>query len=220
MANMENYLRPTAILDYNNPDVQNLASELANESPDPLLITKQCFEWVRDEIKHSNDYKMNPTTCTASEVLRYKTGYCYAKSHLLAALLRANKIPAGFCYQRLAQNGRSAPYVLHGLNAAFLPEIGWYRIDPRGNKPDVNAQFMPPVEQLAWPIAVEGEADLPEIWPDPLSVVVDVLKRYQTYDEVGDNLPDIPLIRCNRSTRFCDLAPRGVRLSLRRERYG
>jgi len=39
---------------------------------------------------------MNPVTCKASDVLIYGTGYCYAKSHLLAALLRANAIPAGF----------------------------------------------------------------------------------------------------------------------------
>ena len=25
------------------------------------------------------------------------------------------------------------PYCLHGLNAVFLPEHGWYRVDPRGN---------------------------------------------------------------------------------------
>ncbi|WP_338430147.1 transglutaminase domain-containing protein [Synechococcus elongatus] len=35
-------------------------------------------------------------------MLEYRTGYCYAKSHLLVALLRACSIPAGFCYQRLS----------------------------------------------------------------------------------------------------------------------
>jgi len=38
-------------------------------------------------------------TCSASEVLREGTGICFAKSHLLAALLRAVGIPAGLCYQ-------------------------------------------------------------------------------------------------------------------------
>nr|WP_320193052.1 transglutaminase family protein [uncultured Desulfobacter sp.] len=67
-------------------------------------------------------------------VLKYKTGYCYAKSHLLAALLRACNIPAGLCYQRLTIANNKAPFCLHGLNAVYLQRHGWYRIDSRGNK--------------------------------------------------------------------------------------
>ena len=191
---MESYLRVTEIIDYDTPDVRRLASTLAGEDSDVTSIAKRCFEWVRDEIKHCTDYKLNPSTCAASEVLRHGTGFCYAKSHLLAALLRANGIPAGLCYQRLSCDGKGAPFVLHGLNAIHLPEIGWYRVDPRGNRANVNAQFTPPVEQLAWPLVVEGEADLPEIWPDPLPIVVEVLQGYQTNEEVRDHLPDLPLI--------------------------
>jgi transglutaminase-like putative cysteine protease len=92
---------------------------------------------------------MNPVTCRASEVLQHKTGYCFAKSHLLAALLRANQIPVGFCYQRLSIDDNGAPYSLHGFNAVYFPEVGWYRVDARGNKEGVTAQFTPPQEQLA-----------------------------------------------------------------------
>lgn len=191
---MEYYLRSTEILDYIHPEVQYLAAELASGSSDPFCIAKRCFEWVRDEIKHSNDYQMNPVTCRASEVLRHGTGYCFAKSHLLAAVLRANGLPTGLCYQRLTRNGKSAPFVLHGLNAVFLPGVGWYRIDPRGNRENIDAQFTPPVERLAWPLVVAGEADLPEIWSDPLPIVVEVLTRCTTYEEVKGNIPDVPLI--------------------------
>jgi transglutaminase-like putative cysteine protease len=149
---------------------------------------------VRDEVKHSHDYQLNPVTCRASEVLAERTGYCYAKSHLLAALLRANQIPTGLCYQRLSRDDNGPPYCLHGLNAVFLPETGWYRVDPRGNK-GVKAQFTPPVEQLAFSLQFAGEADLPEIWPDPLPVVVDTLQTCQTWHEVWANLPDIPLFK-------------------------
>jgi len=75
---------------------------------------------------------MNPVTLKASEVLENKTGFCYAKSHLLAAFLRANRIPSGLCYQRLSVYENGPPFCLHGLNAVFLPGIGWYRIDARG----------------------------------------------------------------------------------------
>ena len=138
---------------------------------------------------------MNPVTCRASDVLQYKTGYCYAKSHLLAALLRANGIPAGLCYQRLSIHEDGAPYSLHGLNAVYLKNHGWYRIDARGNKLGVDAQFTPPQEQLAFALKDDHEADLPEIWAEPLPVVIEVLERYQTYDDVLQNLPDIELIR-------------------------
>ena len=34
-------------------------------------------------------------------------------------------------------------------------------MDARGNKPGVQAEFTPPIEQLAYPVIIEGEADLP-----------------------------------------------------------
>jgi transglutaminase-like putative cysteine protease len=148
---------------------------------------------VRDEIKHSVDYKMNPLTCRASDVLKYGTGYCYAKSHLLAALLRANGIPTGFCYQRLSIHDDCEPYSLHGYNAIYLPEIGWYRVDARGNRPDIDAQFTPPVEKLAYSIRFDGEANFQTILAEPLPIVVEALQRYSKWDEMLRNLPDIPL---------------------------
>jgi transglutaminase-like putative cysteine protease len=125
--------------------------------------------------------------------LEHATGYCYAKSHLLAALLRANAIPAGLCYQRLSLDGEGAPYCLHGLNAVWLSEHGWYRIDARGNKPGVDAQFLPPLERLAFSINESLEADLPEIWPEPLPVVTKVLTESATIEVVYANLPDVEL---------------------------
>ena len=34
---------------------------------------------------------------------------------------------------------------------------------------------------------------LPEIWAEPLNVVVDALERYATWDQVLANLPDVEL---------------------------
>ena len=190
--NQQKYLSASEIIDWQHPSILKLAHQLANGKTDIFQITKSCFEWVRDEIFHSCDYKKNPVTCCASEVLAARTGYCYAKSHLLAALLRANSIPAGLCYQRLSIHDDGEPYSLHGLNAVYLPITGWYRLDPRGNKPGVDAQFTPPQEQLAYPIRLPGEADSQTIFSEPLSIVVKALQTYQTYDEMLKNLPDIP----------------------------
>jgi hypothetical protein len=149
---------------------------------------------------HSRDYQMNPVTCRASDVLKYRTGYCFAKSHLLAALLRANQIPAGLCYQRLTiddppnteRTERNIPCTLHGLNAIFLPDIGWYRVDARGNRNGVDAQFIPPQEQLAFELRCSQEADFHNIFVEPLPIIVESLESFNTWDRVLIDLPDIP----------------------------
>jgi len=141
---MEEYLKVSELINWQHLEIMERAKQIALGLETPMAIARACFEWVRDESRHSSDYQMNPLTCRASGVLRHETGYCFAKSHLLAAVLRANQIPAGFCYQRLSIDDKGAPYSLHGFNAVYLPEAGWYRVDARGNKAGVNAQFAPP----------------------------------------------------------------------------
>lgn len=178
------------IINWQHPAILDQAQQL-NNNAGQLHIALCCFEFVRDEIKHSGDYQLNPVTCIASDVLEHGTGYCYAKSHLLAALLRANGIAAGLCYQRLTIHDDQPPFCLHGLNAVYLADMGWYRMDARGNNTGVDAQFTPPVEQLAFPITTEGEYDLPGIWSKPHPEVIRVLTRFDDVIEVARNLPDI-----------------------------
>jgi transglutaminase-like putative cysteine protease len=191
---MNQYLAASEFIDFDHQLVARKAQELADESREQHDLIKRCFHFVRDAIKHSVDYKLNPVTCKASDVLRHGTGYCYAKSHLLAALLRFHGIPTGLCYQRLSLHGHGAPYCLHGLNAVHLPEIGWYRLDARGNKAGVDAQFCPPREAVAFAVLDSCERNLAEIWGEPLPVVVNALTRYTTYEQVLQHLPDIELL--------------------------
>jgi len=94
------------------------------------------------------------------------------------------------------------PFVLHGLIAVHIPQFGWYRIDPRGNRADIDARFTPPLERLAFRVRLPEEADLPEIWADPLPVVVDTLRSYNTWDTLWENLPDIELLQ---TKKYCDI---------------
>lgn len=188
----QRYLGASRHIDFAHPEVRAAARRLATRGGSQRDIARACFEFVRDEIAHSADVRRGPVTCSASSVLRNGVGFCYAKSHLLAALLRANGIPAGLCYQRLATDDPRAPYCLHGLNAVYLEEFGWYRIDPRGNKPGVDARFDPPREALAFALGDDPrERDLPGIWIEPLPVVVEVLLRSASVDEVLGGLPDL-----------------------------
>ncbi|HWJ93900.1 MAG TPA: transglutaminase domain-containing protein, partial [Telluria sp.] len=83
---MRDYLQPGEYVDSAHPDIVAAARELAAGAGPKHDVVRRCFEFVRDSVRHSVDYKLNPVTCRASEVLRHRTGYCYAKSHLLAAL--------------------------------------------------------------------------------------------------------------------------------------
>jgi transglutaminase-like putative cysteine protease len=190
---MEEYLKVSEVIDWQHPTIVELAKKIALKYETSEAIAKACFEWVRDQIYHSYDYQMNPVTCRASDVLKYKTGYCFAKSHLLAALLRANNIPAGFCYQRLSINDNGEPYTLHGFNAVYLPKIGWYRVDARGNRNNIDAQFVPPKEQLAYKIQFPQEADFENIFSEPFSLVVETLQAHSQWNDILLNLPDVPL---------------------------
>lgn len=191
LTDSSEYLASTDIVDWHHTAVRSLALALANGESTPEAIARRCFVWVRDEIQHCIDYRRIEVTCKASDVLLVRTGFCYAKSHLLAALLRANGIPAGFCYQRLSVDGVGPPYSLHGFNAVWLPEHGWYRMDARGNNKEVFAEFTPPVERLAFPIQFTDEFELPGVFAEPLPQVVEALMSNNRADELAANLPDV-----------------------------
>ena len=87
-----------------------------------------------------------------------------------------------------------AAHYLHGLNAVYLKDSGWYRMDARGNKPGVAAAFTPPVEALPYPVGTPGVCTLPEIWPDPLPMVVQALTTYDTVEQVFEHLPDVEVV--------------------------
>ena len=117
---MREYLASSCYIDWQHPTISQKAKALTVGLTSVEDKVKRCFEFVRDEVKHSWDYQLNPVTCKASDTLIHGTGFCYAKSHLLAALLRANGIPAGLCYQRLTIADDHPPFCLHGLNAVEM----------------------------------------------------------------------------------------------------
>jgi transglutaminase-like putative cysteine protease len=184
------YLRSTAAIDWTAPAILALARELSDGVDDPVEVARRCFEWVRDEVAHTVDRGDEIVTFRASDVLRERTGFCFAKSHLLAALLRANGIRAGLGYQRLALDAAGHAFCLHGLVVVDLPGYGWYRVDPRGNKPGVHAAFTPPREQLAYPASQIGEVVFPKVYAEPVGPVVRALMQHRSATVLTDCLPD------------------------------
>ena len=141
---------------------------------------KRTYHFVRDEIKHSWDIQDRRVTARASDVLQEKVGICWAKANLLAALLRANQIPAGICYQRLTlEDTPESGYCIHALNAVYLSSLkSWIRLDARGNKEGIQAEMSLDQEQLAFAVRPElGEIDYQEVYAEPLPVTMDILEK-------------------------------------------
>ncbi|MFD2657020.1 transglutaminase-like domain-containing protein [Gracilibacillus thailandensis] len=192
--NMAEYLKELEVVNYSHSIIQNKKKDLFNEEQTEIEKVKTAFEFVRDEISHSWDIQGSIVTCQASDVLRVKEGICYAKANLLAAILRAEGIPTGFCYQKLMIfDTPEKGYSLHALNGVFLSSVNrWIRVDARGNKPGVQAEFSLKEEKLAFSVQEEfGEEDYPIIFTKPNHNTITTLQAYTNVIEMYKNhLPD------------------------------
>jgi hypothetical protein len=71
------YLELSEVVDYNNPEIQLKARELA-QGLEQVEMAKTIYHFVRDEINHSLDIGSDEVTCRASEVLKKGHGLCFA----------------------------------------------------------------------------------------------------------------------------------------------
>lgn len=194
---LTDYLSASQYIDFNDRGIRELAGSLFVGCADEIRKAERAYLFVRDEIAHSWDIQSRRITIAASQVLRYREGICWAKANLLAALLRPEGIPAGFCYQRLTIGDTPASgYCIHALNAVYLSALGkWVRLDARGNKPGVDARFSTAEEHLAFPVRpAYGEIDYPLIYAAPLKCTMETLEtstdclrmyRYGMPTEIG-----------------------------------
>ena len=162
MKDLSEYLKETNCIDFSNLLIVQKVDALKSASSDKLDYIERAYKFVRDEIPHTWDAKLTVVSKNASDVLKNKTGICWTKSCLLAALLRANKIPSGISYQYLTRaDDASDGYIIHALNTVYIDSLQkWIRLDARGNKAGVNAQFSLEKEILAFPARPEfGEKD-------------------------------------------------------------
>lgn len=177
---IEDYLKPSKYIDWDNPDILNLAERIAAESRDEIDLVQNMYHYVRDVVKHSWDVQDTRITAKASEVLREGVGICWSKSNLLAALLRAKGIPAGICYQRLTLGDTpETGYCIHSLNALYLKTLNkWIRVDARGNKEGIHAEMSIDKEHLAFAVRPEyNEIDYEEVHADPLPITMETLEK-------------------------------------------
>lgn len=180
-APLADYLKPTPWIDFEHPQIQAYLADHPTDDCSEEAVIQAMFEFVRDEIAHSWDIGSRRVTGKASEVLRHREGICYAKSHLLAALLRGRGIPAGLCYQRLTLGDMpETGHCIHALNAVYVAsQQRWIRLDARGNKPGIDAQFSLGEERLAFSVRPEyGEVDYGMNYAEPPAVITQTLEAH------------------------------------------
>ncbi|MET8560256.1 transglutaminase family protein [Streptomyces flaveolus] len=186
-ADLSAYLAADQVIDHRHPVVREAAARLAERVFDSYGYARVAYEFVRDAIPHSQDSGDLRVTWRASDVLALGTGVCYAKSHALAALLRAEGIPAALCYQRLSDG--EGGHVVHGLVAVRF-HGAWHRQDPRGNRPGVDARFSLDGERLAWvPDPSSNEMDYPVLYAEPHPAVLAALRAAPDRPYLWKTLP-------------------------------
>ena len=196
-GNLKDYLEESFYVNYSDSTIVDKSESLYRLSENKLEYIEKVFRFVRDTIDHSWDIQGHRVTRTASEVLEAGEGICYAKSMLLAALLRVKGIPSGFCYQRLTIGDTpDTGHCIHCLNGVYLEgEKLWIRIDARGSTFGKDAQVNkahPEREQLAFPVRPEcGEKDYPEIYVSPAHAIIKALETNEdALDMILHGLPE------------------------------
>jgi len=188
----DRYLEDTIVIDWQTPAVFEKAKSLCEGRENAESAARALFAFVRDEIDHSIDVETETVTCNASQVLEEGTGLCYAKSHLLVALLRARGLPAGFCYQRLRDAASPGRYALHGFIAVYLfAHARWVLLDARGDNDEVRTEFSIDPPSLAYtPDPEQGEEMIPVLLARPAKRVVDLLDYAESLGRIRNHLPD------------------------------
>jgi len=190
-VSLKGFLVEHEYIDFSSPLIMGKASELFHLAITDTEKARIAYEYVRDEIHHSFDIDSIIITAKASDVLEYRTGICHSKANLLAALLRLQSIPVGFCFQHITlADDDSMGYCVHCFNAIFI-DGRWIKVDASGNTNGKNAQF-----SLGEPIlAFQNREEYDEyfwkgIYANPHIDTMRMLENAKTLQDILDNIPN------------------------------
>ena len=188
---MDKFLAASRYIDFDADNIQAKIYELFSDSMSSIDKARIAFEFVRDEIPHSFDCDATVITARASDVLKHRTGICHAKANLLAALLRSQGVPTGFCFQRITlADDDSMGYCVHAFNAVYVGGK-WIKLDARGNKPGVHTHFSTEEPSLAFECRPEYEEHFWKgIYAEPHLATMRALEESRRLQDVIEKLPD------------------------------
>jgi len=128
---IQEYLEETRMIDYSNPDIKALATELASGEDDAYVVAVKIADWVQQNISYSITTLTSEASQSASWVLESRYGVCDELTNLYIALLRSVGIPARFVtgISYTSSDLFSEPWNLHGWTEVYFPDYGWIPFD-------------------------------------------------------------------------------------------
>jgi len=169
------YFAASEVIDWQHPEVFALAQQLANGLISSEQLARICQRWIMGNIVDCQVKPDSGVSCSASEVLILGQGSSFSRSHLLAALLRANGLASSFCYQR--KQFASGEFGLYGYCAVWLSGCGWYPLEVE----------LPTQQPICYH---SGEQHYRIYSYAPLGEVVRVLQRADSWGAARNMLPD------------------------------
>lgn len=158
---MKEYLKKTAYLDFNSPEIQNIIAEFKNGMLSDVEKAKGIYIKIRDGWRY-NPYNISidPLKYRASTIAKKTQGHCIDKAILLIAALRAVGIPARLrlakvtnhiAVERLTARFGSNVLTPHGMVDVYL-NGKWVKATPAFNKELCELNNVEPLE-------FDGETD-------------------------------------------------------------
>ncbi len=139
---LNQYLKSTYFLDFDNPEVAAFADAVCLNAQTPKEKAVALYYAVRDDIRYDPyDLQHSQIAMKASSVLIKKSGYCVAKAVLLAAVGRHQGIPCrlGFAdvtnhlsTERLRKMMGTNLFIYHGYTEMYL-QGQWVKATPAFN---------------------------------------------------------------------------------------
>lgn len=136
------YLQATYYLNFDDPTVSEFTEKNCDQKAEPKAKAVQLYYAVRDIIKYDPyDLQRNREALRASAVVQKGSGYCVAKSVLLAAAARQQNIPARLGFADVTNHLSSAKlrrimksdiFIYHGYTELFL-DGRWLKATPAFN---------------------------------------------------------------------------------------
>lgn len=120
----DKYLKSTPFIQADDPLVQNFARSGAANHNDPLRIALSMERYVYDKIETKS---FSTSLASAAEVAKSREGDCTEHAMLLAAMLRARRIPSRVCVG-LVYSGSISGFVGHMWTEAWIRDR-WVPLD-------------------------------------------------------------------------------------------
>ena len=140
---MDEYLKPTEFLDFDEPEVRDFAERHSNKNKTATENAVSLYYAVRDGFTY-NPYTLDlrRTGLRASDLVGRKSGYCIEKAILLAASARAVGVPSRLSFynvknhiatERIEKILGTNVLVFHGAAELFLGGR-WLKTTPAFNR--------------------------------------------------------------------------------------